>query len=73
MPSRNWLLRIQDIINSANSISDYLAEMTFDEFSKNEVLIQAILYDFVLIGEAAIADSDRSKISLSANSVAVDG
>lgn len=54
MPSRNWLLRIQDIINAAHSISDYSAEITFDEFRKNTVLIKAILYDLVVIGEAAI-------------------
>jgi uncharacterized protein with HEPN domain len=54
VPSRNWLLRIQDIINAANSIADYSAEITVEEFRKNEVLIKAILYDFVVIGEAAV-------------------
>jgi uncharacterized protein with HEPN domain len=54
VPSRNWLLRIQDIINAIHSIADYSAEITFEEFRTNEVLIKAILYDFVVIGEAAI-------------------
>jgi uncharacterized protein with HEPN domain len=54
VPSRNWLLRIQDIINAGNSIQRYTAGMTFEEFQQNEMLIKAILYDFVVIGEAAI-------------------
>lgn len=61
MPSRNSRLRIQDIINAANSIQNYTAGMTFEEFQQNEILIKAILYDFVVIGEAAINVSNEVK------------
>ncbi|GAC1501373.1 MAG: DUF86 domain-containing protein [Chamaesiphon sp.] len=54
MPSRNWQLRIQDIINAAKGIQRYTAGMSFEEFQQNEMLIKAVLYEFVVIGEAAI-------------------
>ncbi len=54
MPSRNWQLRIQDILNAVNSIQRCMAEMSFEEFEQNETDVKAVLYDFVVIGEAAI-------------------
>ncbi|MFB2934850.1 DUF86 domain-containing protein [Aerosakkonemataceae cyanobacterium BLCC-F154] len=54
MPFRNWQLRIQDIINALHSIQHCTVGMSFEEFEQNEMLIKAILYDFVVIGEAAI-------------------
>ena len=61
MPSRNSRFRIQDIINAAKTIQSYTAGMTFKEFQQNEILIKAILYDFVVIGEAAINVSSEIK------------
>jgi uncharacterized protein with HEPN domain len=54
VPSRNWQLRIRDIINAANGIQRYTAGISFEEFQQNEMLIKAVLYEFVVIGEAAI-------------------
>lgn len=55
MPSRNWQLRLRDILAAIGSIQRQTAEMSFEEFSQNETLVKAVLYDFVVIGEAAIA------------------
>jgi len=53
VPSRNWQLRIQDVLNAINSIQRSTAKISFQEFEQNEILVKAVLYDFVVIGEAA--------------------
>ncbi|MBR8827291.1 MAG: DUF86 domain-containing protein [Gomphosphaeria aponina SAG 52.96 = DSM 107014] len=54
MPSRDWPLRINDILQSIAAIQQRIAGMTFEEFQKDETIIKAILYDFIIIGEASI-------------------
>ncbi|MDJ0662719.1 MAG: DUF86 domain-containing protein [Crocosphaera sp.] len=53
MPSREWPLRIQDIMESIDDILQRTANMTFEDFSNNRTIIKAVLYDFGIIGEAA--------------------
>ena len=52
MPSRDWRFRIQDIVLSINEIKQRTRGVTFEEFTKNQTLVKAVLYDFVVIGEA---------------------
>ena len=52
MPSRHWKLRIQDIIESIAEIQERTTGMTFHEFANNQTIIKAVLYDFVIVGEA---------------------
>lgn len=54
MPSREWQLRIQDIVQSITAIRQRTAGMTFEQFQGNETIAKAVLYDFIIIGEAAI-------------------
>ena len=54
MSSRTSKERIQDILNAINSIQMRTAEMSFDEFSQDETIAKAVLYDLIIIGEAAI-------------------
>jgi uncharacterized protein with HEPN domain len=51
--SRNWLFRIQDILNAINKIQRFTAEMTFEQFEKNAMAIDAVIRNFEIIGEAA--------------------
>lgn len=53
MSSRDWRLRVQDILNAISSIQKSTANMTFDEFLAKEIIVKAVLYDFIVIGEAA--------------------
>lgn len=53
MPSRDWRFRIQDIVASIAEIEQRLADVTFEEFAKNQTIVKAVLYDFVVIGEAS--------------------
>lgn len=52
MPSRNWQLRLQDILQSLAEIEQRTRDITLEEFADNHTIIKAVLYDFVIIGEA---------------------
>ena len=53
MPSRDWQLRIADILQAVQDIEQFTQCMTFEEFSKNKMVVQSVLYNFVIIGEAS--------------------
>ncbi|MDB9537525.1 DUF86 domain-containing protein [Dolichospermum planctonicum CS-1226] len=53
MPFRDWRLRVQDIVLSINEIEQRTRYVTFEEFAKNKTIVKAVLYDFVVIGEAS--------------------
>jgi uncharacterized protein with HEPN domain len=53
MSSRDWIFRIKDILQSIDKISLYLADMTLNQFQKNELTIDAIIRNFEIIGEAS--------------------
>lgn len=50
--SRDWRLRIQDILQAAQDVADFTAGLSFEEFEENKMLVQSVLYNFVIIGEA---------------------
>jgi uncharacterized protein with HEPN domain len=54
MSSRSAKERIQDILNAINSIQSRTAGMSFDQFSQDETIVKAVLYDLIVIGEASI-------------------
>jgi uncharacterized protein with HEPN domain len=53
MPSRDWRLRLQDILESIAEIEQRTQGMMFEEFAKNQTTVKAVLYDFIIIGEAS--------------------
>ncbi|MGL5064846.1 MAG: HepT-like ribonuclease domain-containing protein [Microcoleus sp.] len=53
MPSRDWRLRIQDILQSIDEILQRTSDLEFDDFKANRTVIKAVLYDFCIIGEAS--------------------
>lgn len=53
MSSREWWLRVQDILDAIARIQRYMAGQTLPELQQNEMAAQALLYNFVIIGEAA--------------------
>ncbi len=54
MSSRSAKERVQDILNAINSIQIRTADMSSAEFGQNETVVKAVLYDLIVIGEAAI-------------------
>jgi len=54
MSSRSAKARIQDILNAIDSIQSRTAGMSFNQFSQDETIVKSVLYDLIVIGEAAI-------------------
>jgi uncharacterized protein with HEPN domain len=53
VPHRNWQLRIADIVEAIETILDYSAGMTFEQFASDRKTIDAVVRNFIIIGEAA--------------------
>ena len=53
MPSRDWRLRIQDILECIEKIERYTAGMAYKEFAADDKTLDAVLRNFTIIGEAA--------------------
>ncbi|MBD2043609.1 DUF86 domain-containing protein [Microcoleus sp. FACHB-672] len=54
MPTREWPLRILDIIDAIARIQRLTEQKTFEEFEADEAISGAILYCFIIIDEAAV-------------------
>jgi len=50
--SRDYLLYLEDIIQAIEKIETYTQNMDFHKFSKNEMVIDAVIRNFEVIGEA---------------------
>jgi uncharacterized protein with HEPN domain len=58
MPRRGWKLRISDIVEAIENALDYSAGMTFEQFVDDRKTIDAVVRNFIVIGEAASHLSD---------------
>ena len=53
MSPRLWKFRITDIISSINNIRSYVAEHDFERFQADRRTFDAVIMNFIIIGEAA--------------------
>lgn len=53
MPPRDWASRIQDILDAIVKIQRYTSGVDFQTFENDEELIDAIIHNLTVIGEAA--------------------
>ena len=51
--SREWPFRIKDILHAIDKIQLYTEQMTISEFKKNELVMDAVIRNFEIIGEAS--------------------
>jgi uncharacterized protein with HEPN domain len=51
--SRDWSFRIKDILIAIEKIEHYTKNLTATEFKKNELVIDAVVRNFEIIGEAS--------------------
>ena len=65
MSSRNENLYIKDILDAINNIENYTKGISFEKFSGNQMIIDAVVRNFEIIGEAAKNLSKETKSSLS--------
>ena len=52
MPRRQWKLRIRHILDAIDKIRVYTAGMSLEAFSTNDLVVDAVLRNFMVIGEA---------------------
>ena len=50
--SRPWSFRIRDILDAIEKIQKFTEGMTFAEFDKNTMVLDAVVRNFEIIGEA---------------------
>jgi uncharacterized protein with HEPN domain len=53
MPPREWTFRIQDILDAVEKIERFTSGTTLDVFEGDEQLIDAVVHNLTVIGEAA--------------------
>lgn len=53
MPSREWSLRVEDILEAIAKIKRYTAGMTFESFKADAKTADAVIRNLEVIGEAA--------------------
>jgi uncharacterized protein with HEPN domain len=51
--SRDWSFRIQDILEAIDKIEQYTKNMMVSEFKKNQLVVDAVIRNFEIIGEAS--------------------
>lgn len=51
--TRDPRLYLNDILESIDRIQQYTANLTFEEFARNNMVVDAIVRNFEIIGEAA--------------------
>lgn len=49
---RDFLLFLEDIMTCIEKLEKYTKDLTFDQFSKNEMAVDAVIRNFEVIGEA---------------------
>jgi len=63
---RNYKLFVIDILNSINRIDEFIGDMSFDEFMKDEKTKSAVVREIEVIGEAVknIPESIREEYEM---------
>lgn len=51
--SRDWSFRVKDILQAIDRIEQYINGMTAFQFKKNQLVIDAVIRNFEIIGEAS--------------------
>ena len=59
---RNYLLYLEDMLNSMKKIQEYIKEMDFNEFKKNSLVSDAVIRNFEVLGEASKNIPDKVKV-----------
>ena len=53
MSSREWIFRVQDILEAIEKVGRYIENMTLSQFKENELVMDAVIRNFEIIGEAS--------------------
>lgn len=60
--SRSWQERFQDIIDAADRIETYIADMSEEELDRAPQIVDAVVRNLIIVGEAiARLDADKQE------------
>jgi len=62
MSERSAELLLEDMLESCERIIEYTQGLSFDEFKKNYLVVDAVVRNFTIIGEAAGRIPDEYKV-----------
>ena len=62
MSKREWKILFEDILESINKIENYTKEIEFEKFISNSMLIDAVVRNIEIIGEASTKIPEEIKI-----------
>ena len=54
MPHRNWLFRINDILDAVSSVELYVTGITYEDFVADRKTVDAVVRNLIIIGEASV-------------------
>lgn len=54
MPLRNWLFRINDILDAVSAVETYVSGMTYEDFVADRKTVDAVVRNLIIIGEASV-------------------
>lgn len=54
MPLRNWLFRINDILDAVSAVETYVTGMTYEDFVADRKTVDAVVRNLIIIGEASV-------------------
>jgi uncharacterized protein with HEPN domain len=60
---REWVFRIKHILDAIEKIMRYTAAMTFEQFAADEKTVDAVIRNFLVIGEATRHVPDQVRTS----------
>lgn len=63
--SRNYIIYLEDILTSMLRIIEYIGDRDFEEFKNNTMVVDAVIRNFEIIGEASnnLPDEIKDKYS----------
>jgi uncharacterized protein with HEPN domain len=65
MSKRDWKLLLEDIRESIQKVEKYVAGLTLEQFKTNELVIDAVVRNLEIIGEASRMMPEEGKKKLS--------
>ena len=58
---RDYMFFIEDIVTCIEKIERYTGNVSFEEFGRNDMAVDAVIRNLEIIGEAIKKDSGRNK------------
>ena len=62
MPRRKWKLRIRHILDAIAKVRVYTAGMSLETFSADDLVVDAVLRNFMDLGQARMAHSACNRL-----------